>query len=279
MNRVYIRTDKNGTKIYHDYTCTRCGGAGYSEAWRFTGMTCYKCGGTGKQPEPQVIKVYTPEYEAKLVEQRAKRHEKQRLQRVAELKEKLPEMLMEKGFNAEGKVYAATGDTYSIKDELKEAGAHWKPRLNSWIFTEPHPEYHTVEISWEEVMEPNFEGGWLDWKDINPSELIQSKLPKVEKPVSEYVGEVGKRLEAEVTLVDVFGFEVPSFTPWGGTDTKMVYKFEDAGGNILVWFTTGYGLDAQQYPQGSILKIRGTVKEHSEYKGSKQTVLQRVKVA
>lgn len=278
-NKIYIRTDKNGTKIYHDYTCTRCGGAGYSEAWRFTGMTCYKCGGTGKQPEPQVIKVYTPEYEAKLAEQRAKRHEKQRLQRVAELKEKLPEMLMEKGFNIEGKVYAATGDTYSIKDELKEAGAHWKPRLNSWIFTEPHPEYHTVEISWDEVMEPNFEGGWLDWKDINPSELIQSKLPKVEKPVSEYVGEVGKRLEAEVTLVDVFGFEVPSFTPWGGTDTKMVYKFEDASGNILVWFTTGYGLDAQQYPQGSILKIRGTVKEHSEYKGSKQTVLQRVKVA
>lgn len=225
------------------------------------------------------IKVYTPEYEAKLAEQRAKRHEKQRLQRVAELKEKLPEMLMEKGFNAEGKVYAATGDTYSIKDELKEVGAHWKPRLNSWIFTEPHPEYHTVEISWEEVIEPNFEGGWLDWKDINPSELIQSKLPKVEKPVSQYVGEVGKRLEAEVTLVDVFGFEVPSFTPWGGTDTKMVYKFEDASGNILVWFTTGYGLDAQQYPQGSILKIRGTVKEHSEYKGSKQTVLQRVKVA
>lgn len=205
MKKVYIRTDKNGTKIYHDYTCTRCGGAGYSEEWRFTGMTCYKCGGTGKQDTPQVIKVYTPEYEAKLAEQRAKRHEKQRLQRVAELKEKLPEMLMEKGFNAEGKVYAATGDTYSIKDELKEVGAHWKPRLNSWIFTEPHPEYHTVEISWEEVIEPNFEGGWLDWKDINPSELIQSKLPKVEKPVSQYVGEVGKRLEAEVTLVDVFG--------------------------------------------------------------------------
>lgn len=71
MKKVYIRTDKNGTKIYHDYTCTRCGGAGYSEEWRFTGMTCYKCGGTGKQDTPQVIKVYTPEYEAKLAEQRA----------------------------------------------------------------------------------------------------------------------------------------------------------------------------------------------------------------
>ena len=278
-NKIYIRTDKNGTKIYHDYTCTRCGGAGYSEAWRFTGMTCYKCGGSGKQPEPQIIKEYTPEYEAKLAAQRAKRQEKQRLERIEELKSKLPEMLMDKGFNAEGKVYAATGDTYSIKDELKEAGAYWKPRLNSWIFTEPHPEYNTVEISWEEVIEPNYEGGWLDWKDINPSELIQSKLPKVEKPVSQYVGEVGKRLEAEVTLVDVFGFWVPSFTPWRGTDTKMVYKFEDASGNILVWFTTGYGLDANQYPQGSSLKIRGTVKEHSEYKGDKQTVLQRVKVA
>lgn len=24
----YIRTDRNGTKIYHDWNCSRCGGAG-----------------------------------------------------------------------------------------------------------------------------------------------------------------------------------------------------------------------------------------------------------
>lgn len=275
--KVYIRTDKNGTKIYYDYTCTRCGGLGYSEAWRYTGMTCYKCGGTGVQPNPEVIKEYTPEYAEKLAAQRLRRQEKQRLERIEELKAHLPEMLVEKGFNADGKVYAATGDTYSIKEELKEAGAHWKPRLNSWIFSEAHPEYNTVEISWDEVMEINTEGGWLDWKDIDVSELIQSKLPKVEKPVSEYVGEIGKRLEAEVTLVDIFSWEAHSYTPWGGTVIKVLYKFEDAQGNILVWITSGFGLDADKYHKGSTLKIRGMVKEHSEYKGDKQTVLQRVK--
>ena len=46
-NMVYIRTDKNGTKIYHDYTCPRCGGAGGADQWIYTGWTCYECGGTG----------------------------------------------------------------------------------------------------------------------------------------------------------------------------------------------------------------------------------------
>jgi hypothetical protein len=27
--------------------CSRCGGRGYSEAWRYTGGTCYDCGGSG----------------------------------------------------------------------------------------------------------------------------------------------------------------------------------------------------------------------------------------
>ena len=28
---VYLRTDKNGTKYYANYTCPRCGGAGGSD--------------------------------------------------------------------------------------------------------------------------------------------------------------------------------------------------------------------------------------------------------
>ena len=55
-NMVYIRTDKNGTKIYHDYTCPRCGGAGGADQWIYTGWTCYECGGTGRVSNPQIIK-------------------------------------------------------------------------------------------------------------------------------------------------------------------------------------------------------------------------------
>ena len=39
---VYLRTDKNGTKYYANYTCPRCGGAGGSDKWAFTGWTCYE---------------------------------------------------------------------------------------------------------------------------------------------------------------------------------------------------------------------------------------------
>lgn len=68
-----VRVDKNGTKIWADDTCPRCGGAGGSEQWRYTGWTCYECGGTGKRHTPRLYKEYTPEYEAKLEARRAKR--------------------------------------------------------------------------------------------------------------------------------------------------------------------------------------------------------------
>ena len=72
-NMRYIRTDKNGTKIYEDYTCKRCGGMGGLEQWAYTGWNCYDCGGTGKARKPEIVKVYTPEYRAKLDEMARKR--------------------------------------------------------------------------------------------------------------------------------------------------------------------------------------------------------------
>ena len=60
-----IRIDRNGTKYYEgEVPCSRCGGAGGADAWKYTGWTCYKCGGKGT--EHGTWKVYTPEYEAKL---------------------------------------------------------------------------------------------------------------------------------------------------------------------------------------------------------------------
>lgn len=68
---VYLRTDKNGTKYYANYTCPRCGGAGGGNQWIYTGWTCYECGGTGERSTPVIEKEYTPEYAAKLEERRA----------------------------------------------------------------------------------------------------------------------------------------------------------------------------------------------------------------
>lgn len=54
---------------------------------------------------------------------------------------------------------------------------------------------------------------------------------------------------------------------------KSIYKFK-AGNDILVWNTTSF----QDLEQGKHYMVRGTVKEHSEYRGEKQTALSRCKI-
>lgn len=56
----YVRTDRNGTKIYHDNNCPHCSGYGSLEKWARTGKTCFECGGSGLRPRPKIVKIYTP---------------------------------------------------------------------------------------------------------------------------------------------------------------------------------------------------------------------------
>lgn len=88
---------------------------------------------------------------------------------------------------------------------------------------------------------------------------------------STYQGVVGKRQEFALTLAFRTSFE----SVYG---TTYVYKFTDASGNIYVW-KTGGGLvksDGFYLGTGDTVVVKATVKEHSEYKGVRQTVLTRV---
>ena len=84
---------------------------------------------------------------------------------------------------------------------------------------------------------------------------------------SQWVGEIGVRQEFTIVVKSLNFID----NQYGGLD---VYRMEDLSGNILVWFST----------QGSIMEkdknytIVGTVKKHDEYKGTKQTNINRVKV-
>lgn len=274
---VYIKTDKNGTKYYADYTCTRCGGKGYWEGWRYTGLTCYKCGGTGVQDKPEIIKEYTPEYEAKLEAQRAKRAEKRRQERVEEINNNLSEMLQAKNFNADGKQYVVVQEnSYDIREELKGAGAWWNGRLSHWVFANKPEAYKTVEVDWQEYMEVDYEQGWLRYRDdVNHKELIESKLPK-KVSTSQYVGNVKDKIETEVKLERVFTYyvEAHGWFHHNQTEERYIYSFTDKDGNVLVWKTASCEMFNCK---GETFRIKGTVKSHDEYKGTKQTQLQRVK--
>lgn len=81
-----------------------------------------------------------------------------------------------------------------------------------------------------------------------------------------YVGTVGQR---EV-FSDLTCIRVPSFdTDFG---TVYVNTFEDADGNVLIWKTGSICFEV-----GCKLALQGTVKDHSEYNGTKQTILSRCK--
>ena len=100
--------------------------------------------------------------------------------------------------------------------------------------------------------------------------------------MSEYIGSIGSKVSAEVQLVNKFEYTDYKFSYYG--TTHYTYIMKDAEGNILVWKTTSVLMtwdeakqDNDVISKGDTMLISGKVKEHSEYKGIKQTVLTRCK--
>lgn len=90
-----------------------------------------------------------------------------------------------------------------------------------------------------------------------------------ERAASEWVGEVGTRIELEVEVRFLTSYE----TDFG---TTYVVKMVDLAGNSITAKTSGrFGYEAAKDDR---YWIKGTVKEHSEWNGSKETILSRVAI-
>lgn len=96
------------------------------------------------------------------------------------------------------------------------------------------------------------------------------------KANSDHVGTVGEKIAAEAVYEFSAHYEVKSFSGFG-TETRYIHKFRTDDGNVLVW-KTGRGIGDKVNGNGVRVRITGTVKEHSEYDGEKQTALLRCKV-
>jgi hypothetical protein len=84
-----------------------------------------------------------------------------------------------------------------------------------------------------------------------------------------HVGNVGERVTMGVTLESVRASE----SYYGQTH---IHTFRTLGGACVVWFSTAGVIDAEP---GQEVEIVATVKRHGEYRGQKQTTVNRVKVA
>lgn len=111
--------------------------------------------------------------------------------------------------------------------------------------------------------------GYLAYAPVEYKKMIEKdqrkQMQKDAAANSDYMGKVGDRISADLK-------DVKLITSWETVyGMTYLYKFLTDDGNVIVWFASrDINTDAK--------KITGTVKEHKDYDGEKQTVLTRCKV-
>ena len=106
----------------------------------------------------------------------------------------------------------------------------------------------------------------------------KEKQLKEEATNTEYYGKVGDKITVEVTGKIVGSYET-SYGYYG--QTVRIWEFTDAENHVFVWKTSSFfAVDNEEKMDDEHVfhgKIKATIKEHSEYRGKKQTVITRVK--
>lgn len=98
------------------------------------------------------------------------------------------------------------------------------------------------------------------------AQWIRDNIEVPEITESDWVGQVGEKIEIEVSVDSVRSVN-------GYYGMTYLYKLIDSSGNDLTWFASRNALEGL-----TNIKIKATVKKHDQYNGRKQTVLTRVKV-
>ena len=256
-----IKVDKNGTKYYEESACPKCGGSGYISYYgHIDGGRCFKCLGTGVYYH--TWKEYTEEYSEKLAERRVAKAKKGADVRNAEF-------LKKNGFSEDGVAWVVIGNTYDIKDELKSEGAKFNPTLG-WHFDHQPENHDCFTVNVNDVCIKDYKDDYL-WNDaVTIVKELQEKYAPASK--SQYIGEVGDKVKMTLKYTGYHSYT--THYTWYG-ETHYILKFVDGDENVVIWNTSSY----QDIEENKTYTVTGTIKEHSEYKGTKQTVLNRCRIS
>lgn len=240
-----VKTDRNGTRVYVSHVCPKCGGYGAIDCYQHVeGGTCFMCGGTGEYTHE--LRVRTVAYDRKLTAK------------------KLQKLFTKYHVAANGNAFVVVGDTYSIREKLREEGAHYLKPLG-WYFDHAPENYTYVEIPCDAIFDECL--GCLYHPDLIAfyvREMAENMLNA--NATGETFGKIGERYDLDLTLTHTCGYD----TAFGW---KNVYSFVDANGVVFVW-KTSVSLDDER----KNYHMKATVKEHKAYRGTMQTVLTRCKV-
>lgn len=128
--------------------------------------------------------------------------------------------------------------------------------------------------AWEEAHRAEIEEAGRKAKEEEERRKAEEEAEKARKANSNYLGEIGDKVELKAVLESHIKYTARAFAGYG-EETRYIYKFR-AGDNLVTWFTTSSKLYSTE--EGTQVTVTGTVKKHEEYREEKQTVLTRVKV-
>ena len=163
------------------------------------------------------------------------------------------------GFNSKRVTYCIVGDTYSIKEKLKNAGCRFHPTLG-WHCSETlslPANYNIIPVTFDEafVWDHNF-------SNALPRQLVP-RLKDAVPPV-EFAGQIGDVLtDIEATLT-----KITSYTTKFGLSHCYVFITENK--EVLVWNTT------TSLPLSEDAKCvikRAKIKDLQVYNGEKRTIV------
>ena len=233
---------------------------------------CFACGGLGYTTKE--VRLYTQaeldRMEANNERARQKKAEELEAKMKAEFEDNKRKWLSENGWSEDGVTFVVSGDSYSIKDELKEAGFRYDPVLR-WHKATKEEKYadRLVEVHLDEICDISAWGKGT--YRIGAKAIIDEKLAGTQpQSTSVWIGEVGEKIkDIKVQLVRKYSFD----SKFGLT---TVYTFQTEDGDVLTWFSSTF----QQVEPGDWTTIKfATIKQLNEYKGVKQTVITRAKLS
>lgn len=262
INLPYEQDGKMYVRIKN--RCPRCNGSGRYSYNPRDGATCLKCGGSGI--EMKVVRWYTESERASMDRQAEKRAAAKAVR--TETNKVAFAARNAFGFGELGFITLYKGDQDVISKFFKEEAPReaWYNQIFHWYTPSkmPVPQnlpegVETLTLEWDAVKVNDLE--------MRDNEEVKQEVSKLIYPASrsEYVGEVGGRFDNTLRVIKAIQLE-------GYYGKSTLHTMEDSDGNIYTWITTARTLE-----EGSSYHLRGSIKDHNEYQGIKQTILTRLR--
>lgn len=244
--------------------CHRCGGQGGSQKWEHTGYTCYQCGGSGYGTTKTVV-IYTPEAYKKLAALREIRAEKKRKEAAERQRAISEENNRMRASRREAFIATYPG----IADRLSLHADEREPSLYEYDDTSSSPTFLA------EMYSVLVERGELSENQVNAVIKVFSARDAYEEKIknSYFLADVGSKLE--LSLTNTFTLDVTNHSKFPVIYRNIVIM-ETADGQQVKYIGNANSIP---YKKGETRVVVFTVKEHCEYKGIKQTVIQRPRAA